>query len=158
MRYVVSRRLVKLLSLLLFATALGLPSSPAYAWTWNENTYTASDGQITSPPSVFNCGGSADQPCVIWQEPQYTVITANVYLDSTLAGLGTAFGPVLTNTVFPNIQSLPDYAPNYVACYNEFQGGCGFTLGYFGGNLGCGDVFGATAYDTLSGVEYTIRT
>lgn len=141
--------LVKITGAVALGVALTLPGQAAFAWTWNENTYT-----YTGSGSTY-CGNSSDQPCLLWQEPHYTVITSQVYLDGSLSGLGTAFGPVLVNNVLPQIKTLPDYAPTYVDCYNSFAAGCGYTLSYLGGNLGCGILYAATFYDTLTASEYT---
>jgi hypothetical protein len=138
--------LVRLAGALALGAVLILPAQSAFAWTWNENTYTMSGSGSTY------CGGSSSQPCVLWQEPHYTVLTTSVYLDPSLAGRGTAFGPVLVNNVLPQIKTLPDYAPTYVACYTA---GCGSVLSYYGGDLGCGNVYGATFYDSLSASKYT---
>lgn len=129
----------------LLVVALLATTLATTGWTWNLNTFTQQGS------GSYVCGNTSNQPCVLWQQPHYTVSWTNVYLDSSLAGRGVNFSGVLTNTVWPQIYSQNNYSMNYRACYSA---GCSPVLSYYGGNLGC-LVYGETVYYSLSQSEYS---
>lgn len=118
-----------------FAIPLALLTGflPALAWTQLDNAYDT--GGTTS------CGGSTTYACLYWQEPNYTAINVNAYLDSSLTIGGYSMGTA-TTTAFSNWNAiLTAWSPNFYACYT---GGCG-SVAYSGAYLDCG-VYGGTSF------------
>jgi len=115
---------------------------PAFAWTWEFNSWSDSGSGSTA------CGLSSGQPCILWQEPHYTAVSINAYLDPSLNRGYYDFHPSVTNA-FSNVNAVRNWGPNYYACYSP---GCG-PMSYSTAYMPCG-VYGSTSYG-LAGSEYT---
>ncbi|TMD11804.1 MAG: hypothetical protein E6J00_13470 [Chloroflexi bacterium] len=121
---------------LLAASLAVLSALPVSAWTQEVNEFDTG--------GTSNCGTKQSEPCLFWQQPHYTVVTLNAYLDPSLNLNYYDFHPVLTNLIFPNYNTDPAYNPSFRACTSSVT--CG-PLGY---SMGTAPTCGAYATTYLA--------
>ena len=122
-------------SLTLAVAAVLFAAQNGFAWTWEINEFDTG--------GTSNCGTKSSEPCLIWQEPHYTVITLKAYLDPSLNMIYYDFHPTLQNTTFPNYNTDPAYNPSFSACTTS---NCG-VIKYSTTQFACG-IYAGTAVDS----------